>query len=155
MIEKNLHTLVPMEDCVDGLMYAISLNLIQQHDVICPQTKVLLIKDRPSAHRKHTQKILRLTSSFMWKLKMEVSPTGRLHWHGYIIVSDVRKFYIYDVPVLMRHMSICMKRITDQQKWELYCQKQAPLMNEYSLTHITWAPGPIAEEEREDGVAEE
>lgn len=153
MIEKNLHTLVPMEDCEKGVMYAISFNMRQQQDLIDPVTKVLVVKDRCLAHNKQTQKVLRLTTSFHWQLHMESSPTGRLHWHGYIIINDIMRFYIYDVPVLIDHMSICMKRITDSKKWEQYCHKQHPYMKKYMLEHLNWSPGPIAQKMSGNGTS--
>lgn len=35
-------------------------------------------------------------------LNVELSKTGRLHWHGYLTVKDIKGFYLNDMPLLQK-----------------------------------------------------
>lgn len=57
---------------------------------------------------------------------MEVSRTGRLHWHGTInfkSYESIVDFYVDRIHNLQNHMLIEIDSIKDTEKWQLYCTK--------------------------------
>lgn len=58
------------------------------------------------------------------KVRIELSPSGRLHLHGYITILDKMDFYLYLIPKLSDYGTIAIKPITDPFDWEAYCNKQ-------------------------------
>lgn len=65
-------------------------------------------------------------------LYMEVSRTGRLHWHGYIAFneySQIKDFYVKKLHKLLSQNVIEIDKITDPLVWEMYIQKQQQIMN--------------------------
>lgn len=61
----------------------------------------------------------------------ELSPTGRLHYHGVLTVIDTVGFLWHDVQII-REQSICeVDTIKDMNIWLEYVQKQQHLMNFY------------------------
>lgn len=63
--------------------------------------------------------------SFEYKLYIELSPTGRIHGHGWIWINDPFSFLMYDVHTITKHNTICIKPIDDGDKWVDYCTKQS------------------------------
>lgn len=64
----------------------------------------------------------------------EFSSLGRLHYHGYIYIFDVKEiidFYRFDLPLLMKGGGICIKTITDPVEWSKYVFKQRVLTEKY------------------------
>lgn len=62
-------------------------------------------------------------------LYVEISSTGRFHFHGQITVNKVYEFYTIDIKSLMLNGTSCMKKIdlTDLG-WEDYIYKQQKFM---------------------------
>jgi len=58
------------------------------------------------------------------KYRIELSPSGRLHLHGYITVLDKMEFYLYTISKLEEHGTIVIKEIKDDVVWQEYCEKQ-------------------------------
>lgn len=68
---------------------------------------------------------------FHYKLYLEISGAGRLHWHGWIWFESPKEiliFYLYQVHHFIKHNMIKMSTITDEHKWETYCTKQHEIM---------------------------
>lgn len=116
----NLKNLVPKYETVDrGDILAIS---------IAPEDKYQFYdkEDRVETFKKYTRTHLTLmikTTCYL-RLRTEVSPHGRLHYHGYVIIRDPLRFYLYTIPALEGSYTICIKPLTDEKVWEDYCQKQ-------------------------------
>lgn len=58
----------------------------------------------------------------------ELSPTGRLHYHGVLTVIDTVMFLWHDVQVIRESAQCEIDTIEDITKWETYISKQAHLM---------------------------
>lgn len=71
-----------------------------------------------------------------YNLYMELSPTGRLHFHGYIRTSNPKKFISDDFYRLIDNCTIIIKEITDFEWWENYCIKQCAAMKVTVLTKL-------------------
>lgn len=57
------------------------------------------------------------------QLHLESSPTGRLHWHGYIKVTNVADFRSF-LYALALHGTYVIKEQFEGREWEEYIQKQ-------------------------------
>lgn len=69
---------------------------------------------------------------------MEMSKTGRLHWHGTIEFKDykgVKNFYLFQIHNMLKTMQIEMDTIADSEKWLTYCTKSQSLIQ----CHLTTA----------------
>lgn len=69
-----------------------------------------------------------------YQLYQEVSRTGRLHWHGYLLFTEyeqITSFYVHDVHRLEMRSKIEVDTIKDLNKWEEYIQKQRRIMSGY------------------------
>lgn len=64
------------------------------------------------------------------ELRPELSQGSRWHYHGQIIIKDVLKFYIFDLPVLRENGSYEIDIINDPKIWLDYCTKQEKIMKE-------------------------
>lgn len=72
-----------------------------------------------------------------YKLDLECSPLGRLHWHGTIKFKNDDKiidFYVNTVPNLIKGYTICVKPIKKQDGWDTYCKKQNRFFAKYSIS---------------------
>lgn len=58
------------------------------------------------------------------ELFVEISCTGRYHFHGYIKITDKIKFYTCDVHELQLNGTSIMKVIDNEEVWGIYCNKQ-------------------------------
>jgi len=63
----------------------------------------LLTKDRLRAHTHYMKRMLEQLHGSTYCLNFESSSTGRLHWHGYLIVTDIREFVLWDL-MLLKHI---------------------------------------------------
>lgn len=61
-------------------------------------------------------------------LYIELSPTGRWHFHGYINIMDIYEFFCSDIHTLMSNGTSYMKCIDDNEEWYKYCTKQQLIM---------------------------
>lgn len=65
------------------------------------------------------------------KLFPEVSPIGRLHLHGTIIILNVLSFYLTDIHLLQEIGAFEIDTISDVKIWETYITKQQLLFKEH------------------------
>lgn len=81
--------------------------------------------------------VYRMLKGYDYKLDLESSPLGRLHWHGRIKFKDDDKiidFYVNRVPNLIKGYTICVKPIKDDDIWRTYCKKQNRFFAKYSIS---------------------
>jgi len=57
------------------------------------------------------------------KARIEVSPHGRLHLHGYITIVNKMEFYLFIVPKVETYGTLHITNITTED-WDIYCTKQ-------------------------------
>lgn len=61
-------------------------------------------------------------------LHPELSPRGRLHFHGTILFKTekaIKLFYMDAIHVMLRRSQIEMDTIKDAEVWDTYCKKQS------------------------------
>ncbi len=63
-------------------------------------------------------------------LRPELSSGSRWHYHGQILITNIMKFYIFDLPILRENGSLEIDTITDIKIWTEYCVKQKQIMKD-------------------------
>lgn len=58
------------------------------------------------------------------KVLPEMSPKGRWHFHGYLYITNIYKFFLRDMPILQRSGTYEIDTIESIPKWEEYINKQ-------------------------------
>lgn len=65
------------------------------------------------------------------KVNSEFGAYGRWHLHGCLVIKDILKFYVYDLPKLRKHGSLEIDEINDPDEWEAYCEKEQHLIRPF------------------------
>lgn len=65
----------------------------------------------------------------------EISSKGRLHYHGYIMITDIVRFYLHDLAKLRHYGTYEIDHITDEDVWRTYVYKQERFMKQYCETN--------------------
>lgn len=104
-----------------------------------PVTQHFDSKERINRVYTDTFKLLCSQPSISGKLRMEVSSTGRLHFHGTIRILDPKQFYVYTVPILQASGTYEIDTIQNPDEWRTYCEKQESVMGKIVL-RFTWQP---------------
>lgn len=72
--------------------------------------------------------ILKSISAYVkYEMFPEISPKGRLHYHGTIMFTswrDVFDFYYLEIPIVSEQSSLEIDTIKDIDKWKVYYLKQ-------------------------------
>lgn len=68
-------------------------------------------------------------------LKIEVSRLGRLHFHGWIKITTIWKFYLSDIVTLCSIGSFEIDTISDMGEWQRYMDKNEIHMKEMCHAH--------------------
>lgn len=92
-----------------------------------------------SRFEKRIEKTLRKLLYCDFKLFMDISQNGRLHYHGYIRIRDRINFYFHDIPIMKRNSSFEIDTIGDVVLWDQYCQKMPDMVtwcNKNDLKYI-------------------
>lgn len=86
---------------------------------------------------------------------LETSKLGRLHLHGYIYITDIARFYMFDVGTFMSMGTIMMDIIKDFPGWHLYITKNAeiffPVYDDYFLK-TTYTNRKVKKERKKRGI---
>lgn len=88
--------------------------------------------ERLSKSKNHMLCILKRNINMIIKLTIDVSRTGRIHWHGTIEfrhITTIRYFYTEFVHEILKKHTIEMDTIKDLKIWETYCSKTLHLWN--------------------------
>jgi len=118
---KPKHTVPKFEECEIGKPYACTIN----------PTDNLQQYYENSVRRFHTfndaiqLKIKKVLHPYCksYYFSIEISPLGRLHLHGTIVLSDKIGFYL-QIHKLFDIGTVCIKEEKDQDVWFQYCIKQ-------------------------------
>lgn len=115
---KPKHYNVNIEDIEYNHWYAITLNPEKQYYNMGYLRYSNIMKD--------LEKILnQYIGEIEYYLYMEVSKTGRLHFHGYIKYKrDIDLVYITLIPLLIEKYTLKIDFINYAQKWAEYISKQ-------------------------------
>lgn len=117
---KLKHTIPDMEIVVPRTEYAFTLNPTDQYQHFRAQ-------DRVKDFINDVKRLLQLSYNIKYVLYIELSPKGRLHLHGTIEFKDettIYNWYLKHLRYLMHQGTVCIKPITDYDKWIIYCDKQ-------------------------------
>ena len=115
VFEKPMNTLLKFEEVTEGVEYALSLNPSEQH-YKKPDRAIHVISD--------LLKLFRPDKSCGGYVYVEISPHGRIHFHGHIHILNRWEFYLNLVPKIEDRYTINITRVTDEKVWDEYIQKQ-------------------------------
>lgn len=87
-------------------------------------------------YENHKQEIYKKLKYCELIVQPEISPTGRLHYHGVLTVIDTVMFLWHDVQIIREHAQCEIDTIADTKVWEEYITKQKHLMEKYGLKEI-------------------
>jgi len=116
---KPQHASVKFEDLKEGQEYAITLN----------PTFPIGLNERYSAYiRKQITLLLDCVKDNVLILYPEISPIGRVHFHGYLHLNNIEQ-WAKDIIRLCAYGTVCVKQQFEVEgtldgKWHLYCLKQ-------------------------------
>lgn len=113
--EKPRNCLLKYEDVKEGTLYSLTLNPAEQYHKK-PDRQIHVISD--------LLKLFRSDKSCMGHVYVEISPHGRVHFHGVIGILDRWEFYLNLVPRIEDRYTIEIDTIKDENVWLKYCQKQ-------------------------------
>lgn len=120
-----------IENVVIGTKYTLTINPSEQYF-----TKYL----RHDLVTKDMIELFASTKSCAGHVFKEISPHGRIHFHGTIVILDPFDFYSFFVYRLEQHGTIEIDTIEKADVWDTYCRKQQYLMtdckNGYKLKYV-------------------
>lgn len=122
-----------------GGRYAITINPEDNRNTIKDTINdYQSVKDHiKSTHQDNIQNIFKNLKYCEVLLYPELSPTGRLHYHGVLTVIDTIQFLWHDVQIIREHAQCEIDTIKEMKVWEEYISKQYHLMKEYiEILHI-------------------
>lgn len=115
---------VKYEDCIESeQLYAITLNPEDSHQYWNSDNRIIEFN---KYHKNYLQKhLLRGNNNvFHMELRLEVSPQGRLHYHGILQIYRKLDFYIYVLHKLQMIYMYEIDTIKDLKVWGEYMSKQ-------------------------------
>lgn len=83
----------------------------------------------------HISKLITGLNNCDIQMVPELSRRGRFHYHGFIIIHNPLKFFIYDVPKLLSDGVGEIDTIGDLCEWSQYVYKQHNLMVQLTREH--------------------
>lgn len=112
------------EDVMLGEAYAFTLNPAEQPYCLMTHAKVVQFYDelKECMLKMHGCEIT---------MHPELSVKQRLHFHGYIKITDKMLFYFHDITVLNNYGNIDIEKINDPLIWDLYVYKNRDMMADY------------------------
>lgn len=128
MVYKAAHQCIKPEDVIPFNKYTFSYNPEEQPSV------QRFYSIRLNEMESWSQKIYDVFDSLKYSridTYVEISGSGRLHFHGYIRIYDIPNFYFYDLKKLKHYGTYEIDFITDPLKWDLYCKKQKDFMDQF------------------------
>lgn len=132
MVEKTLqfhakHKAPKLETLEKGGFYAITLSPedIRDKETYKVPNNIQVLEDFRTKYR-DIENILKtkLGGSYV-ELYPEFSPTGRLHFHGVINITDLFTFSYHDLFIFQKLGMYEIDTMDDIPKWTLYMGKQA------------------------------
>lgn len=118
--EKPRNCTIKLEDIKENTLYSLSLNPSEQHYKKATDRMLYVIGD--------VLKLFHRDRSCVGHVYVEVSPHGRIHFHGVLGILDRLDFYVNMVPKIEDAYTIEMDTIKDEAIWKDYCQKQQEWM---------------------------
>lgn len=119
---SNKANLLKFENMQTNTLYAITIN--PNDDYQC-WNNIDRIKDFISKTKSTILNINKDTAYL--ELYLELSPTGRLHYHGYLKLHEKINFYTNMIHKLQHIAHVDIDTLDDSGKWEEYVLKQREL----------------------------
>lgn len=126
---NNRWTSIPPEEIIAGRTYSFSFN---PSDQPTRGDKSGPIKD--DFLKNYDTELVNLFKRLKYceiEIYAELSQLGRLHYHGWISITDIARFYMFEIHKLMFHGSFEIDHLFDERKWFLYVTKQTYLMKPF------------------------
>lgn len=123
----KMYESIKYENIVLGELLAITISPAEQHGGLHkgnPTSYEPATKDRPKAINKMLKKYLFHLTGADYRLYMEYSPLGIIHYHGYIRIVNKEMWASKDIMLLKEIGHFHVKKIDDMKKWDDYCKKQ-------------------------------
>lgn len=133
---KKRNELIPFEEFEVGKYYAITLNPCDKYQHVTSGNRI-----GTALQELFTKIIVHL--DLYYELWMEVSPKGRIHYHGYCKAEKENKkilFYICGLPRLLTVSTVVLKELSDDFSWKRYVTKQWQLHQYIHQMHYTKMP---------------
>lgn len=111
---------VSLEKAQVGEMYSFTVNPPDDEKAV---GKSYVLND----HTRMIALVQKLRYSYV-ELYPELSPTGRLHYHGYLMMEDIFGFYSHDIKIISKWGNFKLDTIGNLQDWINYVQKQMSIM---------------------------
>lgn len=116
---------IDLEEAEEGVIYKITIN---PPDDMRSRGKEYLLTEVPL--------FIAMIKKFIYsyiEVYPELSPNGRLHYHGYIIIEDLFGFYSHDIRLINSWCNFVISKLKGQsddhlQEWVNYVQKQMKVM---------------------------
>lgn len=134
---KDFGMIAP-EDAAIGVRYAFTWSPID--DILPPPHHVFNHTNMLYYFDQHKEIIEKLKGCGV-TLYLEFSKKGRLHYHGYLIITDYVKFYLHDVNLLAYWGNMKLDNLSDPLLWDLYIHKNKDKIHDYfkdlKIDHLT------------------
>jgi len=129
MTDYNTGTIIGIEKLTLQKWYTLNLNPDDSRQYWDNNT----VLDRPQSMASYIDKYLIpiLKQYAMVELYMEVSPKGRLHFHGVIMFTcntHLRSFYLDYIHTILSKFTMTIGEINDKDVWYNYITKQQLIM---------------------------
>jgi hypothetical protein len=122
-----------IEDIKIDVFYAISISPDDNHQEWGIKKDNQSYKQRLDLFKTNQSLLInRILQPCRYKLFLEISPLGRLHWHGKIKFVDmdcVKRFYLTQIHQLTSVATFELDEIEDDDKWQAYITKQNKIWN--------------------------
>lgn len=119
--KRNLN--LKYEDMEDDYRYSITLNPEDAYQFWDMPDRLALFEKH---HLNHLKKLAihDRINVCVFDLHLELSPAGRLHYHGYLRMLNKKTFYLYTLHKLAKQYQYEIDVINDPQVWDDYVNKQ-------------------------------
>jgi len=133
MFEKNNPYKCIKPECIDtSVWYSISFNPDDNHQYFNEEYILQRLKKFNQYWNVTFNKYLNNTCYY--KLQMEISSRGRLHYHGRINIVNIISF-ICALRMISLHGTYEIDTIKDKEIWDNYCVKQSKLFDKIYEIH--------------------
>lgn len=127
-MSKPKYSIISPEDISLDERYSFSYNPEEQPDV--QRFYCITLK----CFESWSQKIYEIFSTLRYceiETYVEISKAGRLHFHGYIRITDIANFYFYDLRKLKHYGTFEIDFIEQDENWDAYIKKQSWFMEDF------------------------
>lgn len=129
---KAKYTCIKPEDVVEGTEYTFSFNPEEQPLF---QRFYSMTLNNLKDWSQQQDNVFRSLKYCKINVVMEISSGGRLHYHGYITITDTVNFFLKTIKHLKHYGTYEIDVITDPDKWSAYVYKMDKKMKSFCQNH--------------------